>query len=342
MAIKTYNDRVVWLETEDRVRINVTQVLSENPPTRGPVLLVHGAGVRGNIFRAPVPCNLVDFLLNLGYDVWLENWRASIDLPRNPWTLDQAARYDHPLAVRTVLTETGRDSLQAIIHCQGSTSFLMSAMAGLVPQVRTIVTNAVSLFPVVPRWSRFKLNCLVPIVRLLTPYINPQWDVSSPGWLPKLLAFLVRMTHHECHNTACKMVSFTYGSGFPALWRHENLNDETHQWLRQEFADVPLTFFTNMAKCVRVGHLVSVEALDSLPKDFLAQPPKTEARLHFLAGAKNRCFLPESQVKAFEYFDRLRPNCHRLTVFEKYSHLDIFMGQNAAQDIFPLIAQALD
>ena len=40
--------------------------------------------------------------------------------------------------------------MKAVIHCQGSTSFTMSAVAGLVPEVKTIVTNAVSLHPVVP------------------------------------------------------------------------------------------------------------------------------------------------------------------------------------------------
>ena len=46
-------------------------------PTKGPVLLVHGAGVRANIFRAAVPVTIVDALLDDGFDVWLENWRAS-------------------------------------------------------------------------------------------------------------------------------------------------------------------------------------------------------------------------------------------------------------------------
>lgn len=64
--------------------------------------------------------------------------------PPNKWTLDQAAVYDHPVAVRRVLEETGADRLKAIVHCQGSTSFMMAAVAGLLPQVTTIVSNAVS------------------------------------------------------------------------------------------------------------------------------------------------------------------------------------------------------
>lgn len=83
-----------------------------------------------------------------GAYVWLENWRASINFDKNPWTLDQAAAYDHPAAVETVVEATGSEQVKAVIHCQGSTSFTMSAVAGLIPQVTTIVTNAVSLHPI--------------------------------------------------------------------------------------------------------------------------------------------------------------------------------------------------
>jgi hypothetical protein len=185
----------------------------------------------------------LDELVDAGYDVWLENWRASIDLPPNEWTLDQAAEHDHPYAVRKVARETGADEVKAVIHCQGSTSFMMSAVAGLVPEVRTIVANAVTLHPVIPRISRFKLRNVVPLVGKVTPYMNPQWGLSAPGATAKALALMVRITHHECDNPVCKMVSFTYGTGFPALWRHENLNAATHEWVTQEFAHVPLSFF---------------------------------------------------------------------------------------------------
>ena len=120
---------------------------------KGLCFSVPGAGVRAEIFRAPVETTVVDYLIDHGYEVWLENWRASIDVKPNQWSLDKAALYDHPEAVRTVVRETGRPEIKAIIHCQGSTSFMMSAVAGLVPQVKTIVSNAVSLHPVVPALS---------------------------------------------------------------------------------------------------------------------------------------------------------------------------------------------
>ena len=54
--------------------------------------------------------------------------------------------------------------MKAVVHCQGSTSFAMSAAAGLLPEVSTIVSNAVSLHPRVPGVSNVKLRVAPPIV----------------------------------------------------------------------------------------------------------------------------------------------------------------------------------
>src|SRR5205085_10761777 len=85
------SERVVEFVSGDSRRCNVINVRGTEAPAQGPVLLVHGAGVRTNIIRAPSGRNLVDVLVDEGWDVWLENWRASIDIPHNHWTLDQAA-----------------------------------------------------------------------------------------------------------------------------------------------------------------------------------------------------------------------------------------------------------
>lgn len=339
---RRHTERVVPFHGGDGFVCNLIHVQGEAPPHKGPVLLVHGAGVRANIFRAPVATTIVDYLIDHGYDVWLENWRASIDLPPNAWTLDQAALYDHPEAVRTVVQETGCDEIKAVVHCQGSTSFIMSAIAGLVPQVKTIVSNAVSLHPVVPSLSAFKLTYVLPMTRPFMNHLNPQWGLQAPTIPAKLIKMVVEMTHYECDNGVCKQVSFAYGSGFPALWRHENLNRPTHEWLKQEFAFVPFSFYQQIARCVRKGHLVAVEGQKRLPSDFVAQAPETDARIAFFAGLRNRCFLPESQVQSFEYFDAYRPNYHSVHFLPQYSHLDVFMGKNAAQDTFPLILAELD
>ena len=339
----TTTDRVVPFTAGDGMALNLIHVQGPRAPSRGPVLLVHGAGVRANIFRAPSGRTLVDDLVDEGYDVWLENWRASIDLPPNKWTLDQAAVYDHPVAVRRVLEESGADSLKAVIHCQGSTSFMMSAVAGLLPNVETIVSNAVSLHPVVSRLAKAKLRWMIPATARVIGYLDPQWGKTGAPWVvPKAVLAWVKLTHHECNNTVCRMASYTYGTGEPTLWRHENLNAATHDWLTDEFAHVPLTFFEQILRCVEAGHLVSSERRPELPEDLTASPPKTSARCAFFAGELNACFEPDSQLRTHAWFEGHDPGRHTVHTLPSYGHLDVFMGAHAAHDVFPLMLEELE
>ena len=337
----SYLQQIIPFAARDGMECNLLHVTGERPPTRGPVLLVHGAGVRANIFMAPVRTTLVDLLLEEGYDVWLENWRASIDFPPNRWTLDQAALFDHPAAVEKVIEETGASSIKAVVHCQGSTSFVMSAVAGLVPQVKTIVSNAVSLHPVVPPAARVK-QVAVSVLSRLTDYVNPQWGLAPPSSLARALTAYVRLTHHECDNIVCRWASFTYGVGFPTLWRHENLNDETHDWLVEEFAAVPLSFFEQMKECIHAGHLVAFDHPSELPDDFVADAPLTDARFALFAGEVNRCFTPESQLRTHRWLEGFRRGYHTVHVVPGYGHLDIFMGKDAGRDVLPLMIAELN
>ena len=304
------------------------------------MLLVHGAGVRAELFRPPQPRTLIDTLLDEGFDVWALNWRASIDLPPVAWTLDEAAALDYPAAVRLIRERTGAATIKAFVHCQGSTSFVMAAVSGLLPDVTTIVTNAVSLHTVVPSWSRFKLTALSPTIRRMTPTLSPKWGYRSEGPFSRVLRTAVALTHPECDNRVCQMVSFTYGSGRPALWSHANLDEATHDWISGEFAGSPMTFFTQMRECVRAGHLVRTGDVPAILPD-LTVAPQTDARFVFLAGEDNRCFLPGSQVRSFQHFERYAPGRHALHLLPKYGHLDVILGVNAWRDTHPIIAAEL-
>jgi len=310
-------------------------------PTKGPVLLVHGAGVRAELFRPPVERTIVDALVGDGWDVWLLNWRASIDLDPVPWTLDDAAAYDHPAAVRHIVALTGAASIKAIVHCQGSTSFCMSAVAGLVPEVDLIVSNAVSLHPVIPPFARFKIQVLRPAMQEFTPYLNPAWGDGPTSTFSRVARAAVLVTHRECDNRVCRMVSFTYGSGRPALWAHEHLNEETHEWLRGEFGVVPMSFFAQMAACVRAGQLVSVSKRPGLLARYATDAPRTTARFALFAGSRNRCFFPESQARTYDYLRQHRSG-DTLHVLPNYGHLDVFLGKHAADEVFPAILGELN
>lgn len=326
----------------DGMPLNLHHVVGDRPATRGPVLLVHGAGVRADIFRPPGQRTVVDALLDDGWDVWLENWRASAEVVPTGWDLDQAAVHDHPAAVRAVLAATGADTVKAVVHCQGSSSFALSAVAGLLPEVDVIVSNAVSLHPVVPPGARLKLRRLAPVLAPLLPFIDPGWgNGPPPRLLPRLIVGAVEATHRECDNAVCKMASFAFGSGRPALWSHDELTAVTHEWVRSQFGPVPMTFFAQMAESVRRGRLAPLGAVAALPSDPVSGRPATDARFVLLAGATNRCFLPESQVRTYQYLDGHRPGFHRLHVFPRYGQLDVFLGRNAHRDTFPLILETL-
>lgn len=334
-----HRTEVVPIAALDGTPLTLLHVRGRHEPTRGPVLLVHGAGVRAELFRPPTPRTVVDALIDDGWDVWLVNWRSSIDLEPVAWTMDEVAAYDHPAAVRAVCAATGADTVKAIVHCQGSTTFVMSVVAGLLPEVDTVVVNAVALHPVVPRLSLLKILAVAPVTGRLLPGISPAWGDKPAGPLTRAMVGLVRATHWECDNAVCRMVSFTYGGGWPALWTHEQLDETTHDWIRGEFGFVPFSFFDQMRRSVRAGQIVRVSPIESLPRAYAAQPPKTDARFALLAPELNRCFLPVSQQRSFDF---LSPHCraslHRI---HDYGHLDVFLGKNAETDTFPLILEEL-
>ncbi len=335
--------RILALHTVDDRVLTLHQVRGPQPPTRGPVLLIHGSGVRANLFYGPPGRpSFVAALVDAGYDVWLENWRASIDLGISPYTLDEAARYDHPLAMAAVLEHSGASSLKVLCHCQGSTSFVMTALAGLAPNVTRVVSSAVSLHPVVPWASRLKLLLLRPVLGRLTPIVSAQWGVRPPtplGWLVACWAGLVR---RECHDPVCALANFMYGAGGDVLWRHANLDDETHDWTAREFGYAPMSFLAQMARSVRAGHLVPVAGPPDLPPSYVDAELRDETPWTFVAGDRNRLFTAESQRRTHAWFDKRQPGLHRLTVLDGYGHLDLFYARDAQTRAFPALLAALE
>src|SRR5690606_9676013 len=188
---------------------------------------------------------------------------------------------------------------------------------GLLPEVDLIISNAVSLHPVVSGFSRFKLRVFLPLVSLWFRYLNPQWGRHAPTFRSKLLRAFVWLTHWEKDTMVGKFVSFTYGTGWPALWRLENLDTTTKEWIQQEFAEVPLSSVRHIRKCIGKGELVSTNGQTEYLRDF-----NSNASVTLLAGEQNRCFLPQSQQRTFASLEAREPGKHRLHRIQAYSHLD--------------------
>jgi hypothetical protein len=218
----------------------------------------------------------------------------------------------------------------------------MAALAGLLPRVTDIVSNAVSLHVDLVPASKRRLQVLIPAMKPAMPGMDPQWAIRPPGLRTSAYARIAELARRECDNHVCAVANFTYGPGPDVLWRHENLTADTHQWISREFGWVPTSFFAQMSTCANAGHLVPVDdTVDGLPDDFLAGPLRTDARFTLLAGAENRCFLPAGQRRTHAWLDARRPGVDELHVLAGYTHMDVFFGRDSARNVFPRIVAAL-
>ena len=327
-------------------------------PTLGPVLLVPGSGVRAEMYYGqPVGPSCAEYLLGLGYDVWVETWRASIDLPPNDYTLDHAAMHDHPQAVRKILSVCDaehpgeRTPLKAIVHCQGSISFMMAAVAGWIdPRVTHIVSSAVSLFIDVTDSTWLKQRLAMPIVAQMFGGLDAQWGIRPITPSAGFFAALAKKMERPCGNPTCQVANYMYGSGWDVLFRHVDddgnpwVADAVHEWGGREVGYTPLSLIAQVAQSSRHGYIVpSPTPPPGTPPAYLASPPRTQAQITFIAGDHNNMFRWQGQHRAAHFFDEaVGEGQTDFVVLPGFGHLDTFWARDAPTVSFPLIKAGLE
>ncbi|MFL5860784.1 MAG: hypothetical protein ACJ780_08410 [Solirubrobacteraceae bacterium] len=348
------------------------------PPTLGPVLLVPGSGVRAQMFYGqPVGPSFAEFLLDCGYDVWVESWRASIDLPPNSYTLDHAALMDHPRAVRKILSvcdaeragvagaedsapdggngvqggESGAVTLKAVVHCQGSISFMMAAVSGLIDdRVTHIVSSAVSLFIDVTQSTWVKQRLAMPLVAGTFEGLDAQWGIRPVTPTAGLFAAVAKRMERRCGNPTCQVANYMYGSGWDVLFRHVDddgspwVSDVVHEWSGREVGYTPLSLIRQVAESSRHGYVVpSASPPPGTPCAYLGGPPKTRAQITFVAGDHNNMFRWQGQHRARRFFDEAAGTGQAdFVVLPGFGHLDTFWGRDAPKVSFGAIKAGLE
>ena len=178
------------------------------------MLLIPGSGVRANMFYGqPVGETLAERLLGLGYDVWVENWRASIDFPP---TATRSTRPHASTIRRGQARPQGepRQKLRAVVHCQGSVSFLMACTAGYLDgKVSHVVSSAVSLFLDVDGHLGQAAR-RGPIVQLGHTVGGRAMGAACGHSVGSCSASLGKHLERPCDNPACQVANFMYGSGW--------------------------------------------------------------------------------------------------------------------------------
>ena len=327
-----------WFSTDDGLKLRLTRYRGGR---KGPLILSHGLGVSSKIFSMDtIDTNLLEYLFVHGYDVWLLDYRSSIELATSStrYTGDEIATKDYPAAVAKVKLITGEDSVQMLVHCFGSTTFFMAMLAGL-KGVRSAVCSQVATHVRSPVLTRIKSGLHLPEVLgtlgvdSLTAYVDTHAD-----WQETLFDDILRMHPIEfeerCRSSVCHRITFLYGT----LYEHDQLNTATHDNLHEMFGVAAIDALSHLALMVRKGHLVNAQGKDVyLPHlDRLAIP------ISIIHGAENACYHPKSTEITFEALREANGDLYSRHVIPSYGHIDCIYGKNAVSDVYPLMLAHLE
>jgi cholesterol oxidase len=287
----------------------------------------------------------VEYLAAHKYDVWLLDYRASIELPTAnlQFGADEIGKYDYPAAAAYVKNKTGAKNVQMVVHCFGSTAWTISMLGGWLKartDVRSAVISQVSTHMKVPFLTGMKTGLHLSTfldkmgIDSLTAYTDKQ-----ANWLNKFFDDALRLypiqKEERCQNPVCHRITFLYGQ----LYEHDQLNDSTHQNLHEMFGPGNITSFEHLALMSRKGHVTNFQGEES----YLPYLERMAIPITFISGGENECFLPESTEITYNLLrEKNGKNLYKRFVIPNYGHIDCIFGKNAARDVYPFILDHLE
>jgi lysosomal acid lipase/cholesteryl ester hydrolase len=336
--------------TEDGLGLSLLRFQRDDPDDV--VMIIHGLTTSSDMFIMPEHYNLVSYLLDHGFgDVWTLDYRMSNRHPYNRashrFTMDDVAAYDYPAAIEAIRAQVGPDRrIHVIAHCLGSVTFLMSLFGGAVTNIASTIVNSVGPTPRVPAWSKVKLQFSPGLVEYVLglPFMDPAWGEDPPLTRGRLFSRVVSTFHRECDVPACHLLSTMWGTGWPALYEHENMHDVTHRRGGDLYGATGVHYYRHVRKMVAAGRIVKYDRADprhlDKPDSYLSRAAAVPTPILLTTGESNRVFA-DSNIVGHRTLDALAPGRHELEVYPGYGHQDVFMGKDVALDIFPTMLDFL-
>ncbi len=326
-------------KTDDNLQLRLTRYQGG---AKGPVILAHGLGVSSLAFSTDlIDTNMTEYLFAHGYDVWLLDYRASIELPyaSQPYTADDIAQRDWPAAVQAVRDLTGAASVQAVVHCYGAITFNMAMCAGL-QGVRSAVCSQVGSHLSIIPLNRIRSGLYVDKfigdlgVESLTMYTDAHAD-----WLDRLYNAALNLYPYAyeeyCTSPVCHRITFLYAP----LYKHDQLNTATHDNLHELFGVASIGAFEHLGQMTRAGHIVNFKGEDV----YLPHIDRMKIPIAFIHGAENETWLPESTQHTYDLLCQTNgSDLYSRYLIPRYGHIDCIFGQNANRDVYPLILKHLE
>lgn len=326
-------------KTKDGMELLLTRY---NGGGKGPVMLSHGLGVSSRIFSTDtIDTNLLEYLFAHEYDVWLLDFRSSVELQasKTQHTGDDIATKDYPAAVALIQQITGKTDIQVVAHCFGSTTFFMAMLAGL-QGVRSAVISQIATHIEAPAITRLKSGLHVPSllddlgIDSLTAYVDThaQWHDQL---YDKALELFPMEKEEQCNSRTCHRITFMYS----LLYEHSQLNQVTHDTLHEMFGVANVDSLKHLSLLVRKGHLVDANGEEA----YMPHLGRLAIPMRILHGAENACFKPVSTERTLEAMQQVNdPALYDRFVIPNYGHIDCIYGKNAAQDVYPKILEHLE
>ncbi|MFG2475072.1 alpha/beta hydrolase [Streptomyces fagopyri] len=333
--------------TGDGVNLALTRVDS-GERDRPAVLLLHGHTASADMFLLPETRNLVDVLLDDGYEPWLLDWRGSRRFPYNEtgrrYTYDDVALYDIPEAVSRVRERVGDRPLFVVAHCIGSLALSLSMTAGLVPGLAGVVSQGVFLTPKLAGRTSLRMTVAGELLRNRIDHIPV--DFRKVGLRSKYTPlFALASRGAACPDPTCQILhNSAWGSG-ASLFVHENLADATHDRLAELLGPAPLWILPHLRRIELARTVVRWHDTDhryrALPPNALDAAARIDTPVLLLAGSENGLWL-DSQRLCHDVLARRQPQLDvSYTEIPGYGHLDTFLGRGAALDVFGHILEFL-
>ncbi|MEU3045970.1 alpha/beta fold hydrolase [Streptomyces sp. NPDC006984] len=339
----------VPLQAGDGVRLGLTRIRTAGRPAGPAVLLLHGHTASSDMFLLPETRNLVDVLLDEGYEPWLLDWRGSCRLPYNEtgrrYTYDDVALYDIPGAVARVRQEIGDRPLFAVAHCIGSLALSMSMAAGLVPGLAGVVSQGVFLTPRLAGRTSLRMTLAGELLKSRIDHIPV--DFRTVGFRSKYTPlFALASRRAECPDPTCQILhNSAWGTG-ASLFVHEHLTRTTHDRLAELLGPAPLWILPHLRRIELARTVVRWNDGDlryrALPRNALDAAGAIDAPVLLLSGSENGLWL-DSQELCHRVLARRQPRLDvAYTEIPGYGHLDTFLGRGAALDVFGHILEFLE
>ncbi|MDT9000010.1 GMC family oxidoreductase N-terminal domain-containing protein [Paucibacter sp. APW11] len=366
-------DAPLIADPDGPVLLRLTRYPGKSASAR-PILMLHGYSASGTTFAhhavQPGPAKL---LWEAGYDVWIADMRSSAGMASAclPWTFEECALNDIPVAVDEVLRATGQHQLDVLAHCMGA---VMLQMALLQPRqqpeehfyrlrqrlmneglIRRLVISQVT-----PKLIFSPTNTLrAQLMQYLRPYLPLQDYAFRPepggGLLNELIDRLLASLPYpdeefDIENppppslrktpwTATRhRMDLLYGRDFAI----KNVAPAVFDFIDDHFGPLNLDTVAQAINFARINEITDWRGaslyLDDMAKS-LAQLQQMEVlSVH---GAENGLCQSESGALCEELYEQVAPGRFRHVVIAGHGHQDCLIGRDIERTVFPAILHFL-